>query len=492
MDTLSTDTAPSDPPGWNQQQWLASIVESSPDMIVGETLDGIITSWNGGAERVYGYTATEAIGHHVSVIVPEDRMPELEGVLERLARGEEIEWFDTVRRTRDGKLVEVSLRISPVRSSDGAILGASAIGVDITQRRRAERELERQRAAARQYLEIAGVIFLVLDAVGRVRLINRKGCEILGYPEEEIVGQDWFDRFIPEPERETLRGMFLGLMVDGTVNMDAEHYENAIISRDGTQRIIAWRNAFVRDADGVVAGLVSSGEDVTERRASEEERRRLEREILEVSEQERRRIGVDLHDGLASHLSGLSMLARALADDAAAGLGVRTEDLEEIVGLAREGAEQARALARGLSPVTLEPAGLGAALRALAESTTHLSGIACAFTEFGGVTTLGAETVTQFYWIAREAVTNAVRHAGASRIGIQLCDCGKALGVRVRDDGKGMAADTGGSGIGIDIMRYRANAIGASLRFEEATGGGVRVTCILATGDDPNPTCHFE
>jgi PAS domain S-box-containing protein len=582
-------------------QWLAWIVESSLDMIIGETLDGVITSWNRRAEQVYLYSAEEAIGRRVDLIVPDDRRDELHDVLARLARGEEIDWFETVRRARNGTLIDISLRVSPVRDVSGQIVGASAIARDITERRRIERELDRERNAARQYLDIAGAMFVVIGADGHVELINQKGCQILGYREPEIVGADWFDRFVPSRERTAVRSMFESLM-KGELGQ-VEYGENTVVTRDGEERTIAWHNALVRDADGAIIATVSSGEDVTERRAVEQalraserqfrraildspvpvmlhaddgsiieisrawtelvgysreqmptfdawlalayreraddmrertsrlfklsgrrcegefvvetasgrrtielfsapvgvdatgrrlvmtgandltERRRLEREIIEISEQERRRIGRDLHDGLASHLSGIALLSRGLVNEAASGRPVRVEELEEIATLARQGAEQARALAHGLSPVALEPAGLGAALEELARTTEHISGINCTFERDASSPALAGEIVSQLYWIAREAVANAVKHSGARSIAIVLCHCAPSWTLSITDDGQGLDDGGTGNGLGIHIMRYRANIIGARLVIESSADGGVTVLCTLGDGD---------
>jgi PAS domain S-box-containing protein len=122
--------------------WLAAIVESSDDAIVSKTLDGIITSWNPAAQRLFGYTAEEAIGRSISILAPSDRENEMPANLERIRRGEKVDRYETVRRRRDGSLVEVSLTVSPIRDETGRIVGASKIARDITARKQAE---ERQR-----------------------------------------------------------------------------------------------------------------------------------------------------------------------------------------------------------------------------------------------------------------------------------------------------------------------------------------------------------
>ena len=129
---------------------LAAIVESSNDVIVSKSLDGTITSWNRAAERMFGWTAAEAIGRPIMIIIPDDRRAEEEDVLARIGRGERVEHFDTVRRTKDGRLVDVSITVSPVRDSAGRIVGASKIARDITERRRIEEE--RRQLLAREML----------------------------------------------------------------------------------------------------------------------------------------------------------------------------------------------------------------------------------------------------------------------------------------------------------------------------------------------------
>jgi PAS domain S-box-containing protein len=128
---------------------LAAIVDSSDDAIVSKTLDGVITSWNRGAERIFGYTAAEAVGRHISLIIPEDRRAEAADVLARLRRGDRIDHFETLRRTKDGREVHISLTVSPVRDAHGTIIGASKTARDITEHVRAREERERVRMLTR-------------------------------------------------------------------------------------------------------------------------------------------------------------------------------------------------------------------------------------------------------------------------------------------------------------------------------------------------------
>jgi PAS domain S-box-containing protein len=153
---------------------LASIVDSSDDAIISKTLEGVITSWNAGAERLFGYTAKEAIGRHISMIIPRDRLDEETRILARLSQSDRIDHFDTIRVRKDGATLDVSLSISPVRDSAGKIIGASKIARDITARKRIERELHQSEERFRTLADA-----LDTQVQFRTQELRRRNAEIL-------------------------------------------------------------------------------------------------------------------------------------------------------------------------------------------------------------------------------------------------------------------------------------------------------------------------
>jgi PAS domain S-box-containing protein len=178
---------------------LSAIVESSDDAIISKTLEGTITSWNRGAERVSGYSSAEALGKSMRMLLPPERANEESDILERIGRGERVDHFETVRVRKDGKKIDVSVTISPIKNSGGAIVGASTIVRDITEHKRAEQALEKSLAISEVALqELADqkfaldqhAIVAVTDIQGTISYVNEKFCAISQYSEDELIGQN--------------------------------------------------------------------------------------------------------------------------------------------------------------------------------------------------------------------------------------------------------------------------------------------------------------
>ena len=175
--------------GFASRAQLAAIVESSDDAIIAKDLDGFIQSWNAGAERIFGYSADELIGRHVTALIPEERRFEEDRILAALRRGERIDHFETVRVAKDGRRLEISLTVSPIRDAEGQIVGASKIARDVTERRRVERALAQQREWFRVTLASIGDAVITTDRDGAITFMNPVAERLTGYPLHDADGR---------------------------------------------------------------------------------------------------------------------------------------------------------------------------------------------------------------------------------------------------------------------------------------------------------------
>jgi signal transduction histidine kinase len=209
------------------------------------------------------------------------------------------------------------------------------------------------------------------------------------------------------------------------------------------------------------------------------QRQQLERELLEISEREKRRIGEDLHDMVCQELSATALFlkssARKVKDPAA------SESLETAALTVNRNVELARELARGMQAVELAATGLKNALRALAAQACDNSGIKCHFKAARGVRVADDTIALHLYRVAQEAVANAVKHSGAKNILISLDRNETHTCVSVQDDGKGFVVRRRRKGLGLHMMRYRANALGGELKIERRRSGGMDITCVIPT-----------
>jgi PAS domain S-box-containing protein len=252
------------------EQQVVTIVESSDDAILSEDLDGIIKTWNPGAERLFGYTADEVIGKPITLLIPMDRHHEEFDILSRIRRGECIDHYETVRRRKDGSLIEISVTVSPIKYAEGRIIGASKIARDITERRRTE-QLTRRLASI---VESSDDAIASKDLDGIIRTWNPGAERLFGYTAEEVIGKPVtllipMDRHDEEPD--ILSRIRRGERID--------HYETVRRRKDGSLVEISLTVSPIKDAEGTVVGASKTARDITERRRAQEQQNLLVREM---------------------------------------------------------------------------------------------------------------------------------------------------------------------------------------------------------------------
>jgi two-component system cell cycle sensor histidine kinase/response regulator CckA len=241
---------------------LALIVASSDDAITSVALDGTITSWNEGAERIYGYTASEMAGRPIGILAPPDRPNEIPKILERLRRGERVQGFETIRIRKGGQPMDVSLTISPVKDPNGKIVGTAAVTRDITAHKREE---ERSRRLA-QVVDSATELITTGDRDGRITFMNRACLRALGYSEQEIYGKIFRDTILSPNLSPGLREQIrTGLAERGEWKGECLHRR-----KDGTDFPVYMSAGQLKDSAGRVIGIVGIARDITESKRAEE------------------------------------------------------------------------------------------------------------------------------------------------------------------------------------------------------------------------------
>lgn len=433
-----------------------------------------IVDFSPGAEQIFGYSKEEIIGKPLAVLHRAEDVRRFPLAIRTLRRSRQPLSEETTLVRKSGETFPAHLTLCPLFDDEGELRWILGVTIDLTERKRAEKELRREKERAEQYLDVVGVVVVAGDREGRVTLVNRKGCEVLGYPKEEILGKDWVETFIPVRFREDVREV-LGKVLAGESG-PVEYHETPVLTRTGEERLIAWHNNLLTDDAGNPVGILSSGEDITERR-------RLEQEVLRIGDEERQRIGRDLHDRLAQKLTAIAFMGKLLEHKLKGREPDLAAEVAEITRSVNEVLRETRALVRGLLPPLLEEQGLKAALKELADKAEKVFGVKCRFCCRDGpglLDGLDGMVATNLYYIAQEAVSNAVKHGKAENISLSLVCSGGRVSLRVTDDGVGLSHKRRRPGCGLHIMKYRARLMGAALSVRGRPDGGTTVTCRLS------------
>ena len=305
------------------------------------------------------------------------------------------------------------------------------------------------------------------DPGGRITSVNKTGEQFLHRQREDILGKN-LASFVVEDQRDALKE-WLDQVSHG-IEIAATEWE--FINAGGANRRVEISALLVKQA-GSAPEVESVARDITERK-------RLEREILQISNREQRRIGHDLHDGVCQQLAAIAYHVDMLADQLQEKRVPESAEAERIGSLLNETMAQTRSVARGLFPVRLEEEGLVSALEEVVDNATRLFRVRCEFNCSGPEPKLETTAALHLYYIAQEAVLNAAKHGNASKISVAISRQQERFALTVIDDGQGFESGEGHSGgMGIRIMRYRAQVIGAKLDLKSRPGQGTQITCVF-------------
>ncbi|MCL4474206.1 MAG: PAS domain S-box protein [Actinobacteria bacterium] len=254
---------------------LAAIVQSSDDAIIGKTLDGIITSWNKGAEKLYGYSEKEVVGKSIGILVPPGHEDELPAFVEEVKDGKSLHHYETERKKKDGTIIDVSLALSAIRNADGEIAGISTIARGIT-------PLKQAAQYARSLIEASLDPLVTISPEGKITDVNEATIKVTGVPREELIGTD-FSNYFTEPDK--AREGYMRVFSEGSVT----DYPLTIRHISGNLADVLYNASVFKDVQGNVLGVFAAARDVTaqKRQAEAQVAAQRKKELDRLAELER-------------------------------------------------------------------------------------------------------------------------------------------------------------------------------------------------------------
>ena len=463
------------------QNRLAAIVESSDDAVVSKGLDGIIISWNKAAERIFGYTANEAIGQHISLIIPPDRQDEENDILARIGRGERIDHFRTVRRRKDGTPLDVSVTISPVRDSTGRVIGASKVARDITAQQRAEQALRESEQRYQAVTDASPIMTWMARTDKFCYYFNKGWLDFVGRTLEQEAGNGWAENVHPDD--------FDRCLQVHVSNFDAHRpfeMEYRLRHHSGQYRWILDRGVPRYKPDGTFEGYVGGCLDIHDRKEAAEKSRIADESLrlVKVQDEERRRIAREFHDSAGQTLTVLGLSLAQLVQKAemiSPELAKEGKEIEEVV---QQLHREIRTTSYLLHPPLLDEAGVNPALSWYVQGVAERSGIAIELNISEDFGRLPAEMELAIFRVVQECLTNILRHAESNTACIRIAREKASVCIEVRNEGKGISPErltdiqSRGSSVGISGIRERLRRFDGEMKIV-SNGSGTTVSATI-------------
>lgn len=453
-----------------EREFSDRLIDTVKTIVLLLSPEGRILRFNRHLEELSGWTLEEARGQDwFDLFLPErDRAP-IRQLFQHAMRGGDTRGNVNPIMTKDGRELEIEWHAALLKDSQGRLVGLLSSGRDITERKRGERALQESVEHLRATLHTVADAVITIDQQGKITSVNPATEGMFGYSAAEMVGQN-VNLLMPSPYREEHDGYLANFHRTGVARIIGIGREVQGQRKDGTIFPIELAVGQV-DHMRMFTGVIR---DITDRK-------RLEAEVLRITEEERTRVAADLHDGICQELVAIQFLAVGLRQDldrAGHPLAGQARRIEEATSRTAADIQQ---VARGMNPVVADGSGLMHALRRLAETTSRSRGIGCTFQCPTPVSIETPTVANEIYRIAQEAIYNAVRHSRAERITVRLSETGREICLAVTDNGCGLPTDVSRApGMGLRVMRYRAGVIGGKLVVQPRTRGGTEVICRVA------------
>jgi PAS domain S-box-containing protein len=452
---------------------LAAIVESSDDAIVGKDLDGIITDWNKGAERIYGYPANEIIGKSISLLAPPDRANDLAEILRKIKRGDSIDHFETARVKKNGTRINVSLTVSPVIDSEGRIVGASGIARDISERKHQEDILRESEERFRLVADTTPAMIWMSDAEKVSTFFNKAWLDFTGRSMEAELAIGWAEGIHPDDLERCI-----DTCTQAFDRREPFRMEYRLRRHDGEYRWILDIGVPRFNQDGSFAGFVGSSVDVTESKVAGEVLAGVSRRLIEAQELERTRIAREIHDDIGQRLALLSIEIQQMKEIVPHSVVELRSRIEELEKRTWEISTDAQSLSHELHSSRLEYLGIVSAMKIFCTEFSDKHKVDVAFDNQGDPVTLPPEISLCVFRILQESLHNALKHSGVRRFEVKVQGSPTEIQLTIRDSGAGFDPELARTtqGLGLISMRERVKLVNGTISITSRPLSGTEVS----------------
>jgi len=447
------------------------LVENADCIILRMGKDGEITFFNEFAQKFFGYTERQILGRNIiGTIIPEKDSSgrNIERSIRDIKKHPGLyTTYENENICKDGRRVWVAWANKAINDEQRKITEILCVGHDITERKHMEKQLQLLAAAVRN----SNDAITILDLEGNIISWNLGAERIYRYSEAEAIKMN-ISRIIPDHKQDEMISLTERVLKGQSI----EFFETQRLTKNNRILDISLTATLLKDENGKPFAVTTTERDITERR-------RLEKEILDITERERELIGQEMHDGMGQVLTGIAVKCKGLALKLKGKSSKVMKDALVISKLANVAIAQTRDLAKMLYPVDIETGGLVSALKTLAASTEETMAVTCRFQYDKSVSVKNLVEAKQIYRIVQEAITNAVRHGKANNIDINLYLTKKGTVLAIENDGLDFPKLSPiRKGFGLKIMQYCTDLIGGSIDIRKGDKGGTVVTCIFPNG----------
>lgn len=448
------------------------ILESILHGVILTDLRGHIIYWNKANEVILGYRKEEILGKSIRMLY-NDVTP-FKTILQRCIKGKPVHGrWNAVHKM--GNRVWLDVRFNVIHDSDANPSYCVITVCDIMKLKKTELRLKKNMAISQAIFDTSREAIITFGEKGKILTCNQKAVRLFKYRKDELIGKNAAD-LLPFPHNISQADSLTNNLTTGEQKLIRHGRESQGVRKDGTVFPIEISvNKIQHEGQIFYATIIR---DITKRRE-------MEKKVLEAGDEERKRIGREMHDGLGQMLTGIRMLSESLARKLKANAVPGAEEVQEISDLVKEADEYTRVLSRGMVQVDLEKKGLSVALQNLCNRVSKVNGISCEYLETGNSEIEDHKLALNLYRIAQEAVSNAVKHAQAKIIKVRLTLTEDRAVLIVDDDGVGFCPEEQEKGTmqgaGLQIMKYRANVLGGILELVRTQDEITRVRCIIPT-----------